>query len=206
MKNAEKKKKLLNLMIRLSLVWVLAAAFLVLPVKTISAQEDFVPGVSGFVDEDGDGFNDLLPDSDGDGIPNALDPDFRGHKADSIFMHRQSEAEQRNMWQYMNEDQNHMEHGEPGMFGPGDSTGHGGMHDDGHGGHDGGGGMGGSPPDEGGGMNSDDGGMGHHEDGDMGPGGGSDDGSDEGDPGHGGHDDPGDGEENDHHDGGPGGG
>jgi hypothetical protein len=29
-----------------------------------------------FVDEDGDGFNDLAPDADGDGIPNGLDPDY----------------------------------------------------------------------------------------------------------------------------------
>ena len=29
-----------------------------------------------FVDEDGDGYNDLAQDHDGDGIPNALDPDY----------------------------------------------------------------------------------------------------------------------------------
>ena len=29
-----------------------------------------------FIDEDGDGFNDLAPDHDGDGIPNGLDPDY----------------------------------------------------------------------------------------------------------------------------------
>ena len=29
-----------------------------------------------FVDENGDGFNDLAPDSDGDGIPNGQDPDY----------------------------------------------------------------------------------------------------------------------------------
>lgn len=33
-------------------------------------------GVCQFIDEDGDGFNDLAPDADGDGIPNGLDPDF----------------------------------------------------------------------------------------------------------------------------------
>ena len=31
-----------------------------------------------FVDEDGDGFNDNAPDHDGDGIPNGLDPDYKG--------------------------------------------------------------------------------------------------------------------------------
>lgn len=34
------------------------------------------PGECQFVDEDGDGFNDLAPDADGDGIPNGLDPDY----------------------------------------------------------------------------------------------------------------------------------
>jgi hypothetical protein len=29
-----------------------------------------------FIDEDGDGFNDLAPDHDGDGVPNGLDPDY----------------------------------------------------------------------------------------------------------------------------------
>jgi hypothetical protein len=32
--------------------------------------------VRGFVDNDGDGFNDLAPDADGDGIPNGQDPDY----------------------------------------------------------------------------------------------------------------------------------
>lgn len=31
---------------------------------------------AGFVDENGDGYNDLAPDHDGDGIPNRLDPDY----------------------------------------------------------------------------------------------------------------------------------
>lgn len=33
-------------------------------------------GVCNFVDEDGDGYNDLAPDADGDGIPNGQDPDY----------------------------------------------------------------------------------------------------------------------------------
>lgn len=33
-------------------------------------------GVCQFVDEDGDGFNDLAPDADGDGIPNGQDEDY----------------------------------------------------------------------------------------------------------------------------------
>ena len=33
-----------------------------------------------FVDKDGDGYNDLAPDHDGDGIRNGLDPDWRKMK------------------------------------------------------------------------------------------------------------------------------
>lgn len=36
----------------------------------------------GFVDEDGDGINDLAPDHDGDGIPNGQDPDWVKSKKD----------------------------------------------------------------------------------------------------------------------------
>lgn len=31
----------------------------------------------GFVDKNGDGFNDNAPDHDGDGIPNGVDPDYK---------------------------------------------------------------------------------------------------------------------------------
>lgn len=34
----------------------------------------------GFVDADGDGYNDNAPDADGDGIPNGMDPDYTGSK------------------------------------------------------------------------------------------------------------------------------
>lgn len=40
---------------------------------------DFGSGAVGpgeFIDENGDGFNDLAPDADGDGIPNAYDEDY----------------------------------------------------------------------------------------------------------------------------------
>lgn len=49
---------------------------------TAFAQDDvtFGPGqgngICQFIDEDGDGFNDLAPDADGDGIPNGMDEDF----------------------------------------------------------------------------------------------------------------------------------
>jgi len=95
--------------------------------KEIKAQQ--------FVDEDGDGFNDLLPDSDGDGIPDMIDPDFKGHSAESLYMHRymngQTIEAERNQFQHM------FQHGEQGQYGPNDSTGHG-MHDGQGGSHHGG--------------------------------------------------------------------
>ncbi|HEX2868148.1 MAG TPA: hypothetical protein VHO03_13965 [Ignavibacteriales bacterium] len=36
---------------------------------------------AGFIDANGDGYNDNAPDIDGDGIPNGQDPDFTGPKA-----------------------------------------------------------------------------------------------------------------------------
>lgn len=41
---------------------------------TLAAAADASP--CRFIDEDGDGFNDLAPDADGDGIPDGLDPDY----------------------------------------------------------------------------------------------------------------------------------
>lgn len=99
-------------------------------------------GVGGFLDEDGDGFNDLMPDRDGDGVPDALDPDTRGQNADSAFMrqHMYGMPDSGRMMQHMMGDgfMGMGPHGEPGCFGPGDSAMHGG---DGH--HRGGGDMGG---------------------------------------------------------------
>jgi hypothetical protein len=58
---------------------VMATAGLLLAATTTLAQ----PGKGGngyrvceFIDENGDGFNDLAPDADGDGIPNGLDSDY----------------------------------------------------------------------------------------------------------------------------------
>ena len=44
-----------------------------------------------FIDKNGDGFNDLAPDHDGDGIPNGLDKDWRkmqGNKRGYRHRHR----------------------------------------------------------------------------------------------------------------------
>jgi len=45
-------------------------------------------GMCRFIDEDGDGFNDLAPDADGDGIPNGLDPDYVKPEDGSGLMNR----------------------------------------------------------------------------------------------------------------------
>ena len=46
-----------------------------------------------FVDEDGDGFNDLAPDADGDGIPNGLDEDYVRPEDGSGNMHKYDQAD-----------------------------------------------------------------------------------------------------------------
>jgi hypothetical protein len=45
--------------------------------------DDAVTHGAGFVDENGDGFNDNAPDADGDGIPNGMDEDYVGSKTRS---------------------------------------------------------------------------------------------------------------------------
>lgn len=62
----------------------ISLAILHLVFATVANAQDFGPGNGNgtgtgecqFIDEDGDGFNDLAPDADGDGIPNGLDPDY----------------------------------------------------------------------------------------------------------------------------------
>ena len=53
--------------------------------KTQTKEQNKVHG-SGFVDADGDGFNDNAPDHDGDGIPNGLDPDYKGKGKQKHFI------------------------------------------------------------------------------------------------------------------------
>ena len=142
-----------------SLVFALLVLFITVPgIVWADDENSKTPkiGVGGFLDEDGDGFNDLMPDSDGDGVPDALDPDFRNRQADSVFMrqHLMNGAEDTSGVRYrdmmddnitrpgFNDMMGPPDHGEPGQFGPGDSTGHGGHRDGRHprdGGREGGG-------------------------------------------------------------------
>ena len=56
------------------------AALCVLLMVGVASAQGFGPGDGTgeckYIDEDGDGFNDLAPDADGDGIPNGLDEDY----------------------------------------------------------------------------------------------------------------------------------
>jgi len=45
--------------------------------QTPATPQDPGHGFCRFIDENGDGFNDLAPDDDGDGIPNGMDPDWQ---------------------------------------------------------------------------------------------------------------------------------
>jgi hypothetical protein len=61
---------------------IILSALAILAIASFSspvfAQNDggFGYNVGGFLDENGDGYNDLAPDADGDGIPNGLDSDY----------------------------------------------------------------------------------------------------------------------------------
>ncbi len=46
--------------------------------EPVSEEQPAIEHGPNFVDEDGDGFNDLAPDADGDGIPNGQDEDYEG--------------------------------------------------------------------------------------------------------------------------------
>lgn len=114
------------------------AAILILMTTAAFAQTDPVPGtgngngVCGFLDEDGDGFNDLAPDADGDGIPNGLDPDFVKPQdgTGQQFGHQQNETKGWGRYfQLMNELATHVQAANgpggsgSGGFGPGDGSG-----------------------------------------------------------------------------------
>ena len=70
--------KTIELKSLLTVTAVLAA--LTLGVQNLQAQDfggrGYGPGPGMFVDENGDGINDLAPDADGDGIPNGRDDDY----------------------------------------------------------------------------------------------------------------------------------
>ncbi|MCK9996426.1 MAG: hypothetical protein KAH56_09150 [Candidatus Krumholzibacteria bacterium] len=77
-----------------------------------------------FIDEDGDGFNDLAPDADGDGIPNGLDPDYvkpeDGTGMMNSWAHKYSEL----FRQYLGDDFfAAMTSMDGNHYGPGDGTG-----------------------------------------------------------------------------------
>lgn len=165
-----KRKTLLGRRIAIALWATAIGALFLLGGQLAWAQEgeEHRIGVRGFLDEDGDGFNDLIPDFDGDGVPNPIDPDWQGRRqgADSAGMHRgmygRDDSTGSMRGTMMGPGYMFMErHGEHGMYGPGDSTMHGGMWPD-SGGHRGGGGHGGMWPDSGGmgGGGMDGGGMG----------------------------------------------
>jgi hypothetical protein len=75
-----KKENEMKTRLNTSLV-AMVAAFVVLSLGAQLRAQDFGgqgygPGPGTFVDENGDGLNDLAPDADGDGIPNGMDEDY----------------------------------------------------------------------------------------------------------------------------------
>lgn len=63
---------------RLTQLSILALALAVVALFGVNSTVHAQTGVhgAGFVDENGDGYNDNAPDADGDGIPNGMDPDY----------------------------------------------------------------------------------------------------------------------------------
>src|SRR4030042_1684546 len=70
-----KKLALIISLIALFLGWNLAAYSQAVPADSSHGRR--------FVDADGDGYNDLAPDADGDGIPNGQDPDYEASGSQS---------------------------------------------------------------------------------------------------------------------------
>lgn len=89
--------------------------------------QDFGPGsgdgngVCRFIDENGDGFNDLAPDADGDGIPNGLDPDYVKPEDGTGLMHRWAHKYGELFRRYFGEDA--MAAMNSYQYGPADGTG-----------------------------------------------------------------------------------
>ncbi len=66
------KKQLLTAMMMIAAL----SAFAIASPVYAQAGGEWGNGPGEFIDENGDGFNDLAPDADGDGIPNAHDEDY----------------------------------------------------------------------------------------------------------------------------------
>jgi hypothetical protein len=124
-------------LLQITLVVVAGAALTILAgPQPVLAQHGHQSGfaVGGFVDENGDGFNDLAPDADGDGIPNGLDPDYvppqdgNGNRLGQINAGENALQQLMNRWQYMwlRMFGGGGETGGPFSWGPGDGTGFGG--------------------------------------------------------------------------------
>lgn len=113
---------------RIKLLTLLAALLLVF--ATGANAQDFGPGngegsgVCQFIDEDGDGFNDLAPDADGDGIPNGLDPDYVKPADGTGNQYKWAHAYGKLFRRVFGEDVAlAMKAGDQGHYGPGDGPG-----------------------------------------------------------------------------------
>ena len=73
-------KRLTQLTLTLTMAFALVAFF-----STNSIAQTTGGSGIGFVDANGDGYNDNAPDADGDGIPNGQDPDYTGVKMHNGF-------------------------------------------------------------------------------------------------------------------------
>ena len=89
-------------------------------------------GWTTYTDEDGDGFNDLAPDADGDGIPNGLDPDYVKPEDGSGFQYGWGQTDE--LFGHFGEGAGDgVGDGNMNQYGPGDGTGTAGPNEDGTG-------------------------------------------------------------------------
>lgn len=105
---------------------IIAVGMMALLLAATADAQDFGPGTEGngecrFIDEDGDGFNDLAPDADGDGIPNGLDPDYVKPEDGSGLMPRWARKYGELFQRYFGEDMVASMNGY--RYGPGDGSG-----------------------------------------------------------------------------------
>ena len=108
----------------------LLSIILVLMLASVATAQDFGPGqgngVCQFIDEDGDGFNDLAPDADGDGIPNGMDEDYVKPEDGTGNMYRRGQAVEMGGKEFGFAKGEGLSQGAGQGYGPGDGTGSGG--------------------------------------------------------------------------------
>ena len=108
-------KNIAKILMTLGIVLILG---LYLNSSELNAQDNVQKTGKGFIDLNNDGINDNAMDSDGDGVPNCLDPDF---------VKAQNRTKNQSGFWYRYNYKYHTAHGNGNGYGPGDGTGNSGI-------------------------------------------------------------------------------